>query len=295
MKRLRPALIRFVSLAVVLLTAAGLVRRGKWGLEDRVGFRAFGCLYTLKCSRYGIILRGPPHVPADELAQARHAVWDLTNLDVRCGLFLTPRGDGDFDPTLAVVSLVRDPEWPSRLRRRFESLGTPALWQALVPALEDPDRFAAAHVLLGRGARTNEVAPARKEAGFVKATFNGLDVSLRPEIQYEVLESFGRERRILKQSIDCQGENVVFVDPGQRGRILSRWQDQLDIDIAILPYWIIVSVLLAPPGLWVFALVRMRWRRARGLCPICGYDLRASQGRCPECGTENLGGKTVSA
>ena len=30
---------------------------------------------------------------------------------------------------------------------------------------------------------------------------------------------------------------------------------------------------------------RRRLRLKKGLCPDCGYDLRASEGRCPECGT----------
>jgi hypothetical protein len=56
-------------------------------------------------------------------------------------------------------------------------------------------------------------------------------------------------------------------------------------------HWTIFHVigvpLLAPlvlPAAWLWRRRRRRRREGAGLCPGCGYDLRASAGRCPECG-----------
>ena len=88
------------------------------------------------------------------------------------------------------------------------------------------------------------------------------------------------------------GQTTLF---GLRGLTTRsrRWQLRL-------PYWAIVLVTAPVPVLYVRRLrwLRRAYRARRGLCPGCGYDIRASIGRCPECGETikpTPGGGFVSA
>ncbi len=50
-------------------------------------------------------------------------------------------------------------------------------------------------------------------------------------------------------------------------------------------HWLAALLLLVLPALWLKRFHDARRARNVGLCPTCGYDLRASPERCPECGT----------
>ena len=68
-------------------------------------------------------------------------------------------------------------------------------------------------------------------------------------------------------------------------------EDQLAF---VIPHWFWVALFAMPPAMWLVKRRRRRRRESRGLCPGCGYDLRASPGRCPECGRDAIAAQRVA-
>jgi hypothetical protein len=51
-----------------------------------------------------------------------------------------------------------------------------------------------------------------------------------------------------------------------------------------LPHWAMFLAAALLPADWLRRTIRQRRQQKTGLCPECGYDLRATPDRCPECG-----------
>jgi hypothetical protein len=54
--------------------------------------------------------------------------------------------------------------------------------------------------------------------------------------------------------------------------------------VAFVPIGGLVALTAIIPVLWVRRTLYQRAARRRGLCELCGYDLRATPEQCPECG-----------
>ena len=75
---------------------------------------------------------------------------------------------------------------------------------------------------------------------------------------------------------------------GHVRRSTGRFEVDSPVPFLVAPsHWLAAMIFGIPPVAWLVASRRRRKRdrSALGLCPACGYDLRATPGQCPECGT----------
>jgi hypothetical protein len=87
--------------------------------------------------------------------------------------------------------------------------------------------------------------------------------------------------------------------PPVHGLAGVRWDTSKDLGLSDtscrldIPMWLILIFFNIIPLIAAFRISRRRRRNKKGLCPTCGYDLRATPDRCPECGT--VPDKTIHA
>lgn len=172
----------------------------------------------------------------------------------------------------------------------------------LLEDLDDPQKFVAAHFLLEHFSpgRLNRTQWTYGKNGYYLALngcpavaqmeFDGMTVLHR--VEWGMEQAAGDAFHAKSYELERIEQQQTYIDPAQRGELRLRWRKRLDQPTASVSYLIGTIWVFAPALLWAavvatrVALIRRRIRR--GVCRVCGYDLRMSTNICPECGTSVL-------
>lgn len=112
-------------------------------------------------------------------------------------------------------------------------------------------------------------------------------VTAEPGLTYERDQPMPAGMELMTIFLLCSDRTARIVHWERGGFAWSQRSSSRDLIITgVAPFWSVSLATGAPPVGW--SLLRLRRRRRQkklGLCPTCGYDLRATPDRCPECGT----------
>jgi hypothetical protein len=246
--------------AIVLWVRSNGGRGDQWWLAAGPG--TAGLLLTSESGRLNLI--GPPE-PGPHDTAVRAEIARLGNER----MFFTPLDEPSGDDALAVM----DP-MTCAYDSTMSGMAARDILRPLVDMLDDPDRFMAAHFVLGRRIEQPRVATTLSW----KNVYGDRDVPYRAH--YRDLEISGEW--------NVEGTSRLWADPGQIPTIRSHWYRQLGVVHGTIWHgWAVAAFGLLPAG-WIAVRARQRaicGRRRRGnLCLTCGYDLRATPAGCPECG-----------
>ncbi|HSU65984.1 MAG TPA: zinc ribbon domain-containing protein [Tepidisphaeraceae bacterium] len=272
--------------AVLFVGLCVLWERSYRHTDERIVRERPGVRYTLRSERGRVALIGPPAQTNTEDEKHVYAlVSRLANDDLYWEVDLAPPGQESW---VAVGPVLEAPASDIALRRVRPSTRADVI-RPLLLALDDPRKFAAAHfVLLWLDPRESEPGLTRRPevveglaTDWPAVTFQGV----RMRLQAKGLERDADDRL----SERLRGEPVVHIDPATLPAIRDRWHHTFKVPIWSTPLWRLAGVTAFLPLTWCLwhslPAARRGSRLRAGLCPSCGYDLRASADRCPECGT----------
>jgi hypothetical protein len=310
MRRLARHLFTLCAAISLLLCVAlcALWVRARHGTGDRISVLLSSGRHAVRFDPDRIRLVGPPRaLPARQEALAWELAGQIRNRDLGWTLygkyvngvpvelgrvmdaFQLPSGASiAYGTPLARYQPDNNKPWASY----------PSLARPLTHALEDPDKWIIAHYLLwweqpGHVRRVGD--PLVRQGSVYVRDMGGLVVQLPVPGPDSPRLDFPGERKHFEWYYSQHGPNLSRIDPGQQVAIRNLWHDRLGVTLGTSPYWPFVLGSLVLPAYWTGRQYpRLMRARRVGLCPTCGYDLRASPERCPECGAAKLGAKGVA-